>query len=328
MTITLDGSSGITGGKAIVIDSLGIRNKNLIINPSGSVDQRGGSSTINTYSVDRWRSYGGPGGFTISQRTDAGEGDTYAIRFQRTASDSQTNAMGIAQGLETVDSKTLAGKTLTVSFRARKGANWSPTNFDAVVYHGTGTDDNPVGMTGQSSNVAVDDASLTTSFQTFSGSVTIPSNKTQVTLGFRWTPSGTAGANDYVDIREVKMEIGDTATDFESRSFGEELALCQRYFQSYNEPPARGTTSGGSTDRMAFMLPVVMRAAPAVTMSGTLNWYDGAAVGTITSLSATYTKPHSVEFDANFASGSSSAGRGMTIYNAGADGTLKMDAEL
>ena len=328
MAITLDGSSGITGGKAIVINSLGIRNKNLIINPSGSVDQRGGSSTINTYSVDRWRSFGGPGGFTISQITDAGEGDTYAIRFRRQPGDSQTNAMGIAQGLETVDSKTLAGKTLTISFRARKGADWSPTNFDAVVYHGTGTDENPVGMTGQSSNVAVDDASLTTSFQTFSGSVTIPSNKTQVTLGFRWTPSGTAGANDYVDIREVKMEIGDTATDFESCSFGEELALCQRYFQSYNEPPARGTTSGGTADRMGFMLPVVMRVAPAVSFSGTLNWYDGVTVGTITSLSATYTEPHSVEFDANFASGSSSAGRAMTIYNAGANGTLKMDSEL
>lgn len=328
MAITLDGSSGITAGKAIVIDSLGILNKNLIINPSGSVDQRGGSSTINTYSVDRWRSYGGPGGFTISQRTDAGEGDTYAIRFQRTASDSQTNAMGIAQGLETVDSKTLAGKTLTVSFRARKGADWSPTNFDAVVYHGTGTDENPVGMTGQSSNVAVNDASLTTSFQTFSGSVTIPSNKTQVTLGFRWTPSGTAGANDYVDIREVKMEIGDTATDFESRSFGEELALCQRYYQSYNEPAMRGVTSGSSLDRMAMTLPVVMRAAPQLTFSGTLTWYDGAGTGTMTSISAQYTHPHAVEFDASAATGSSQAGRAMTIYNSGANGILQINAEL
>ena len=121
--------------------------RNLIINPSGAVDQRGGSSTINEYSVDRWRSFGGPGAFTISKRTDAGEGDGNAIRFHRTASNSQTSAMGIAQGLETVDSKRLAGKTLTVSFRARKGADWSPTDFDAVVYHGTGTDENPVWMT-------------------------------------------------------------------------------------------------------------------------------------------------------------------------------------
>lgn len=257
--------------------------RNLIINPSGAVDQRGGSSTINTYSVDRWRSFGGPGGFTISQRTDAGEGDGHAIRFHRTSGNTQTNAMGIAQGLETVDSKRLAGKTLTVSFRARKGADWSPTNFDAVVYHGTGTDENPVGMTGQASIVAVNDASLTTSFQTFTGSVTVPSGKTQVTLGFRWTPSGTAGTNDYVDIREIQMEVGEVSSPvFEHRSFGEELALCKRYYQQSRtygfvngdsdrggEVSFRGYTSNASSMFQWYGFPVEMRAAPSISTEGT-----------------------------------------------------------
>ena len=245
--------------------------RNLIINPSGAVDQRGGSSTINTYSVDRWRSYGGPGGFTISKRTDAGEGDGNAIRFHRTASNSQTSAMGIAQGLETRESKRLAGKTLTISFRARKGADWSPTNFDAKVFHGTGTDENPVGMTGQASDVAVDDASLTTSFQTFVGSVTIPSNKTQVTLGFQWTPSGTAGANDYVDIREIQMEVGEVSSPvFEHRSFGEEMALCQRYFfreGNVGEALHYVTTGPTGGQRWYFQaLPVQMRKDPTDTI--------------------------------------------------------------
>ena len=245
--------------------------RNLIINPSGAVDQRGGSSTINTYSVDRWRSFGGPGGFTISKRTDAGEGDGHAIRFHRTASNSQTSTMGIAQGLETVDSKRLAGKTLTVSFRARKGADWSPTNFDAVVYHGTGTDENPVGMTGQASIVAVDDASLTTSFQTFTGSVTVPSGKTQVTLGFRWTPSGTAGTNDYVDIREIQMEVGEVSSPvFEHRSYGEELALCQRYFfREGNIGEALHYVTLGPTGGQRWYyqaLPVQMRKDPTDTI--------------------------------------------------------------
>jgi len=242
--------------------------RNLIINPSGAVDQRGGSSTINTYSVDRWRSYGGPGGFTISQRTDAGEGDTHAIRFHRTSGNTQTNAMGIAQGLETVDSKRLAGKTLTVSFRARKGADWSPTNFSAIVYHGTGTDENPVSMTGQANIVAVSNASLTTSFQTFTGSVTIPSGKTQVTLGFSWTPSGTAGTNDYVDIREVQLEVGERATPFEHRSYGDELARCHRYY----EKATGGNTAGMTCDATAsvnyhvpFKHATEMRATPAYT---------------------------------------------------------------
>ena len=245
--------------------------RNLIINPSGAVDQRGGSSTINTYSVDRWRSFGGPGGFTISKRTDAGEGDGNAIRFHRTASNSQTSAMGIAQGIETRESKRLAGKTVTISFRARKGADWSPTNFDAKVFHGTGTDENPVGMTGQASDVAVDDASLTTSFQTFVGNVTIPSNKTQVTLGFQWTPSGTAGANDYVDIREIQMEVGEVSSPvFEHRSFGEEMALCQRYFfreGNVGEALHYVTTGPTGGQRWYFQaLPVQMRKDPTDTI--------------------------------------------------------------
>ena len=245
--------------------------RNLIINPSGAVDQRGGSSTINTYSVDRWRSFGGPGGFTISKRTDAGEGDGNAIRFHRTASNSQTSAMGIAQGIETRESKRLAGKTVTISFRARKGADWSPTNFDAKVYHGTGTDENPVGMTGQASNIAVDDASLTPSFQTFVGNVTIPSNKTQVTLGFQWTPSGTAGANDYVDIREIQMEVGEVSSPvFEHRSFGEEMALCQRYFfreGNVGEALHYVTTGPTGGQRWYFQaLPVQMRKDPTDTI--------------------------------------------------------------
>ena len=245
--------------------------RNLIINPSGAVDQRGGSSTINTYSVDRWRSFGGPGGFTISKRTDAGEGDGNAIRFHRTASNSQTSAMGIAQGIETRESKRLAGKTVTISFRARKGADWSPTNFDAKVYHGTGTDENPVGMTGQASDIAVDDASLTTSFQTFVGNVTIPSNKTQVTLGFQWTPSGTAGANDYVDIREIQMEVGEVSSPvFEHRSFGEEMALCQRYFfreGNVGEALHYVTTGPVGGQRWYFQaLPVQMRKDPTDTI--------------------------------------------------------------
>ena len=245
--------------------------RNLIINPSGAVDQRGGSSTINTYSVDRWRSFGGPGGFTISKRTDAGEGDGNAIRFHRTASNSQTSAMGIAQGIETRESKRLAGKTVTISFRARKGADWSPTNFDAKVYHGTGTDENPVGMTGQASNIAVDDASLTTSFQTFVGNVTIPSNNTQLTLGFQWTPSGTAGANDYVDIREIQMEVGEVSSPvFEHRSFGEEMALCQRYFfreGNVGEALHYVTTGPTGGQRWYFQaLPVQMRKDPTDTI--------------------------------------------------------------
>jgi len=261
-------------------DAGGLTGRNLIINPSGAVDQRGGSSTINEYSVDRWRSFGGPGGFTISQRTDAGEGDGNAIRFHRTAGNSQTSAIGIAQGIETKNSKFLAGKTVILSFRARKGADWSPTNFDAIIYSGEGTDENPVGMTNMKTDIIVNDASLTTSFQTFTASVTIESDKTQLTVAFLWTPSGTAGAADYVDIREVQLELGEKATPFEHRSFGDELARCQRYFFQMREGSGEFTQFGHgrffstSAGNALIRFPQCMRANPDLTALGATSDYD------------------------------------------------------
>ena len=130
-------------------------------------------------------------------------------------------------------------------------------------------------------------------------------------------------------ITGVQLEVGTNASDFEHRSFGEELSLCQRYYQSLNEHPLRGTASSStSLNRLAAVLPVIMRAAPTVAFSGTCQWYDGQNIGTVTSLSSTYSEPHSVEVDATAATGTTAQSRPICIYNDGKDGTFKMDAEL
>ena len=84
-------------------------------------------------------------------------------------------------------------------------------------------------MTGQTSDVT--SISASTDWTSYTKTVTVPAGTTQITVGFSFTPTGTAGTNDWFEVAEVQFERGSVATPFEHRSFGEELALCQRYFE-------------------------------------------------------------------------------------------------
>ena len=90
----------------------------------------------------------------------------------------------------------------------------------------------------------------------------------------------------------VQIEVGDTATDFEHRSFGEELALCQRY--CIDLTPTSGTTpyftgtgaAANSTVAVAHVaFPHQMRATPALVFgaAGDYRIYNGSTL-TVTSI--------------------------------------------
>ena len=85
------------------------------------------------------------------------------------------------------------------------------------------------------------------------------------------------------ELTGVQLEVGDTATDFEHRSYGDELARCQRYYYRVdNGSHVYLTLIRNSTEykRITIAHPVTMRAAPTATIDGSAPDGDAAlAVG-------------------------------------------------
>ena len=85
----------------------------------------------------------------------------------------------------------------------------------------------------------------------------------------------TAGAT--WQITGVQLELGKVATPFEHRSYGEELALCQRYYTEVKQfvfNANKGTDShwDGHSNAGSYPFPVTMRASPSVTIVQTFGW--------------------------------------------------------
>ena len=81
--------------------------------------------------------------------------------------------------------------------------------------------------------------------------------------------TGTFGqsTDDVVEITGIQFEVGEHATDFEHRTFGQELALCCRYFYGATDTIAGIFIADNADTDSAYggiQFPVIMRAAPTV----------------------------------------------------------------
>ena len=155
------------------------------------------------------------------------------------------------------------------------------------------------------------------------------------------TPNSTATwyeANDATfEITGVQLEVGSVATDFEHRLFGQELALCHRYYQQYTNIMSHGFVpdNGSRSYAHAFTFPVEMRSAPTLTISNTGSSggqyvTDGNTNRNITTLNSATTNTKNVEWYP-YLSGDLADFRGaytMSLNSTSYQTTFKFSAEL
>jgi hypothetical protein len=277
--------------------------KNRVINGGMDIWQRGTSFTGASpyYTADRFQGmrHSQVSGITVTRQTT---GDTtnlptiqYCARIQRDSGNTSTNALYFGSVIETINSIPLAGQTVTMSFYARKGANYSAASngLNVRLISGTGTDQNNTftGSFTSATDVISQTATLTSTWQRFSYTATIGATATELQVLVYETPVGTASTNDYYEVTGFQLELGSYATTF-SRAGGtiqNELAACQRYFQkSWATETAVGTnTDVGVSVRRAnassqvyylelqTQLWVVMRTLPTIT------WWSQGSSGNI-----------------------------------------------
>jgi hypothetical protein len=136
-------------------------------------------------------------------------------------------------------------------------------------------------------------------------------------------------SGNYWAVTGIQLETGEVATPFEMRSFGQELTLCQRYFQRFLKPILRGVASTSTNlNRLGRPTLVEMRSSPSLVLNGTLDWFDGSVVGTFTTIGTAHVTPQSVEIDAVVATGSTSISRPITVFIGSSTGSLDASSEL
>ena len=254
---------------------------NAIINGAFDIWQKGVSFNSQSvlsagYTADRWHFYrtSGLSGATLTRQSITFPGFQYAARVQRNSGETSTTTTYLRHTLETTDSIPFQSKRFTLSFYARRGANFSPSGNSLVISISRGTSVDRASYNFDNfSSVILTSRVLGTEFERYTVTGTFPSGITGVGVEFIHAATGTAGANDWFEITGVQLEEGAITTPFKRNapSIQAELAACQRYFVSFNNEGTTdtahfissiGAVNTTTTARFSIPLPVTMRIAP------------------------------------------------------------------
>ena len=243
--------------------------RNLIINGDLQVSQRGDYTsataipTSSTYYLDRFRfrRNGVTGNFIHKLNQTLDNNDVVnTVRLDVTST--ATGRVEIAQIIE--DFNWFKNKTITFSARVKSNST------DArLVFNADGGD----GTTASTAHTGGG------SWELLTGTATLTSGVTGVQFYAGIQAAGTGDvtgvtSGDYFEISEIQVEVGDTATPFEHRSYGEELALCQRYYEVGDFYGYFTTSSSGSFNPDAVYqgeFKVQKRTSPSMTQTNYIN---------------------------------------------------------
>ena len=328
-------------------------NKNFVQNGSMQVAQRGTSSTGSSYkTVDRFfysASNLDNHAFTQTQQavTDLA-GFTNSWRITTTTAESAIAADELvyvaqkieAQNLQQLAYGTSSAKRVTLSFYVKSSVTGT---FSTNLYQ---VDDNRIvnsEYTISSANTwerkeityaadqtgVIDNNSGTGFYVTWN--LALGSDR-KGNAASAWETQNTdnwGGAGTYTDavittvnstweITGVQLEVGEVATPFEHRSYGDELLRCQRYYQLMNVPQWYYNTLNASGAYHSLQYPTTMRAAANATEHTAITYWTGGSGATFSPTSVTgFIDRVTVK-----------RGSGLTNFNGFVSGVLNLDAEL
>jgi len=366
MSLILDGTSGITNLTSINGGQLAGR-RNIVYNGEMKVAQRSTSVTglggANGYfTLDRFKIGGGTtaGRFTMTQTADGPVGFANCMKLDCTTADTSIAAneyLFIRQLLEGQDVQqlkkgTASAEQVTVSFYVKGNANATYTveleDRDNSRYNSqefsvtTAWNRIELIFAADTTGAFNDDnaESLALNIWLHSGSTytggTHTDNVWHTTNNQRVGDSQTSfydATSRTFFITGVQMEIGATATEFEHRSFGEEMLLCKRYCNVIapvaDEGFAIGHNRTTTTSVGIIRHNPVMRTAPSLTFSA-VNAFQVHHANTATQTSGIAAGEQSTEGSTIVATVGSglTAGQGSQIREHTSGATIIIDAEL
>lgn len=225
-----------------------VLNPNLFINGNYDIWQRGeffehpgGINVILWGSdTDAFRRGSNHAGQIVSKQFDNAFGNV--VRIQRKEGNSLSGELNYFRCMESVNVEKIAGKVATFSIWVKMSPNFQASTgvINMVIRTGTVANEGPKTNTAtpyqfNTGNVNIGSAISTTTkgvWQKLVVTVSVPANAKSLMVNITHSSmTGTAGADDYYEIAQIKGELGNVATAFAPTDYGVELEKCKRRFE-------------------------------------------------------------------------------------------------